>query len=128
MPLPRRRSRGEALGTFALVFVGAGAIMVASKSGAFGQLGIALAFGLVITTMIYAVGHISGAHLNPPSPSPSRSAAISPGAASAPTGRPSASARSPRPLLLRASLGDLADLGATQPSGSDAQASSGRSS
>ena len=60
-----RRVAAEALGTFALVFFGAGAIMVAAKSGAFGQLGIALAFGLVITTMIYALGHISGAHLNP---------------------------------------------------------------
>ena len=43
-----RRLAAEALGTFALVFFGAGAIMVAAKYGAFGQLGIAIAFGLVI--------------------------------------------------------------------------------
>jgi len=64
MPLGRRLA-AEALGTFALVFFGAGAIMVAAEHGSFGQLGIAIAFGLVITTMIYALGHISGAHLNP---------------------------------------------------------------
>jgi len=60
-----RRVAAEALGTFALVFFGAGAIMVAAKYAAFGQVGIALAFGLVIAVMIYALGHISGAHLNP---------------------------------------------------------------
>ena len=94
-----RRVAAEALGTFALVFFGAGAIMVASKSGTFGQLGIALAFGLVITTMIYALGHISGAHLNP---AVSFGFALSrhfPGAASAPTGSPSVPARSPPPCF-----------------------------
>ena len=55
----------EAIGTFALVFVGAGAIMVDAQTGALGHLGVALAFGLVIMAMIYAVGHLSGAHLNP---------------------------------------------------------------
>jgi glycerol uptake facilitator-like aquaporin len=64
VPLGRRLA-AEALGTFALVFFGAGAIMVEAKTGAFGQLGVALAFGLAITTMVYALGHISGAHLNP---------------------------------------------------------------
>jgi glycerol uptake facilitator-like aquaporin len=53
----------EAIGTFALVF--AGAIMVDEKTGALGHVGIALTFGLVIMAMIYAVGHISGAHFNP---------------------------------------------------------------
>ena len=55
----------EAIGTFALVFAGAGAIMVDEKTGGSGQVGIALTFGLVIMAMIYAVGHISGAHFNP---------------------------------------------------------------
>ena len=55
----------EAIGTFALVFVGAGAIMVDAQTGALGHLGVALAFGLVIMAMIYAVGRLSGAHLNP---------------------------------------------------------------
>jgi len=56
----------EAIGTFALVFAGTGAIVVNDVSG--GQVthvGIALTFGLVVMAMIYAVGDISGAHLNP---------------------------------------------------------------
>ena len=60
-----RRLAAEAIGTFALVFFGAGAIMVASEHGSFDQVGTALAFGLVIAAMVYAFGHISGAHLNP---------------------------------------------------------------
>src|SRR4051794_30781630 len=55
----------EAIGTFALVFAGCGAIMVDAKTGALGHLGVAFSFGLVIMVMIYAVGHISGAHFNP---------------------------------------------------------------
>src|SRR6186997_3423155 len=55
----------EAIGTFALVFAGAGAVMVDAKTGALGHVGVAITFGLVIMVMIYAVGHISGAHFNP---------------------------------------------------------------
>jgi len=56
----------EMVGTFALVFVGCGAIMVNEISGGgIGHLGICAAFGLVIMVMIYATGHISGAHFNP---------------------------------------------------------------
>src|SRR3954467_876840 len=55
----------EALGTFALVFAGCGAIMVDAKTGALGHVGVAISFGLVIMVMIYALGHISGAHFNP---------------------------------------------------------------
>ena len=54
----------EAVGTFALVFAGAGAVMVDAKTHALGHVGVAIAFGLVIMVMIYAVGHISGAHFN----------------------------------------------------------------
>src|SRR5471032_2676275 len=54
----------EAIGTFALVFAGAGAIMVDAKTHQLGHVGIAITFGLVIMAMIYAVGHISGAHFN----------------------------------------------------------------
>ncbi len=46
----------EALGTFALVFAGCGAIMVDSKTQELGHLGVALAFGIVIMTLIYALG------------------------------------------------------------------------
>ncbi len=55
----------EFAGAFALVFIGCGAIMVDSLTGALGHLGVSLAFGLVIAAMIYAVGHVSGAHFNP---------------------------------------------------------------
>src|SRR5689334_8849428 len=52
----------EFVGTFALVFIGTGAVML---DGSAGLLGIALAFGLVLAIMVSALGHISGAHFNP---------------------------------------------------------------
>ena len=56
----------EMFGTFALVFVGCGAVMSNQIShGAITHVGISLSFGLVVMTMIYATGHISGAHFNP---------------------------------------------------------------
>ena len=64
-PLLARALVAEAIGTFALVFAGCGAIMVDAKSGALGHVGVAITFGLVIMVMIYAVGHLSGAHFNP---------------------------------------------------------------
>ena len=54
------------LGTFALVFAGTGAIMIDQASGGvISHVGVALTFGLVVLAMIYTVGDISGAHLNP---------------------------------------------------------------
>lgn len=120
--LPLARSLlAEVIGTFALVFFGCGAIMVSTETGAFGHVGIAVAFGLVIMVLIYALGHVSGAHLNP-----------------AVTLAFALSRHFPWPrvglywgaqlvgatvaaLLLRASLGDVASIGATSPSGSDGQ-------
>jgi aquaporin Z len=58
----------EFLGTFALVFFGAGAICAdryLQSSGGIGLLGIALAHGLAIAIMVSALGHISGGHFNP---------------------------------------------------------------
>ena len=61
-----QRAVGEALGTFFLVLIGPGAVMVNAYShGALGTTGIALAFGFVVCAMIYALGHLSGAHINP---------------------------------------------------------------
>ena len=112
----------EALGTFALVFLGCGAIAVDAQGGTLGQTGIALAFGLVIAVMIYALGHVSGAHFNP---------AVSIGFAVGrhfPWSRAAtySVAQVAGALLgaaaLRITLGADADLGLTRPSGSDLQA------
>ncbi len=65
-PSLRQRFGAEFVGTFALVFAGAGAIVIDEKQhGAVSHAGIAATFGLVIMVMIYAVGHISGGHFNP---------------------------------------------------------------
>lgn len=62
----RRELLAEAVGTFALVFAGTGAIVVNDiTAGAVGHIGISLTFGLVVLAMIYALGDISGAHFNP---------------------------------------------------------------
>jgi MIP family channel proteins len=61
-----RRAAAEAVGTFFLVLIGVGAAMVnAAIGGGLGVAGIALAFAFVIIAMVYALGHLSGAHLNP---------------------------------------------------------------
>ena len=116
------RLAAELVGTFALVFVGCGAIMVDAEGGGLGQVGVALAFGLVIAVMVYAVGPISGGHFNPAVTLalwlvrelhgrrvPGYWLAQVAGALTA-------------AVLLRATLGDVADVGATQPSGSDGEA------
>ena len=60
-----RRYIAEAIGTFALVAIGPGAVMVAARTSAFGGQGVALAFGLVVTIVVAATGHLGGAHINP---------------------------------------------------------------
>jgi len=59
------RSAAELFGTYALVAAGCGAIVVNSETGALGHVGVALTFGLVVSVMVAATGHLSGAHLNP---------------------------------------------------------------
>jgi aquaporin NIP len=53
------------LGTFALVAIGPGAVMVAARTNAYGPSGVALAFGLAVTLIVASSGHLSGAHINP---------------------------------------------------------------
>jgi aquaporin NIP len=61
-----KKLAAEFIGTFSLVFAGTGAIIVNEASnGAVTHVGVALTFGLVVLAMIYTVGDISGAHLNP---------------------------------------------------------------
>ena len=56
----------EFIATFALVFIGAGAVAAnVASNGALGIVGIALAHGLVLMAMVFALGHVSGAHANP---------------------------------------------------------------
>ena len=111
----------ETIGTFALVFAGAGAVMVDAKTGQLGHVGVAITFGLVITAMIYAVGHVSGAHLNPAVTLAFALTRHFPwprvlGYWAAQAGGALLAA-----VLLRASLGDVAEVGATLPTGTDAQ-------
>ncbi len=63
-----KRSLAELIGTFWLVFGGCGSAVLAASlpgGGGIGLLGVSLAFGLTVLTMAYAIGHISGCHLNP---------------------------------------------------------------
>ena len=61
-----RRAAAEGFAAFALVFAGCGAIVADARyDGALGAVGIGLVFGLIIMAMIYATGHLSGAHINP---------------------------------------------------------------
>jgi MIP family channel proteins len=60
------RYAAEFIGTFALVFAGPGAAVInAYTNGGVTPVGIGFSFGLIVGAMIYAIGHISGAHINP---------------------------------------------------------------
>src|SRR5947209_3436027 len=61
-----RRLAAEGIGTFCLVFAGTGAIVIdEARNGAVTHVGVALTFGLIVLAMIYALGDVSGCHLNP---------------------------------------------------------------
>src|SRR5580658_9209334 len=61
-----KRYCAEFIGTFGLVFAGTGAIVInEARGGAITHVGVALTFGLIVMAMIYTLGDISGAHLNP---------------------------------------------------------------
>lgn len=108
----------ELLGTFALVFAGAGAVIVDARTHSLGHVGVAISFGLVIMIMIYAVGHISGAHFNP---AVSFAFALTrhfpwPRVVAYWTAQVAGALLAA--ALLRGSLGNVAHVGATLPSGS----------
>lgn len=118
-----RRCVAEFVGTFLLVFAGPGAVVINEASGGgVGSLGIGLSFGLAVMAAIYAVGHLSGAHINP---AVTVAFALTrhfpwslvPGYVLAQL--LGASAASATHLAL---FGDVANLGATVPSGSPLQA------
>jgi aquaporin Z len=117
-----KKLAAEFVGTFALVFAGTGAIVINDTSGGeVTHVGVALTFGLIVLAMIYAVGDVSGAHLNP---------AVTAGFVAA--GRFEARWALPyiasqlggailASLSLRAMFPSDATLGATMPAGSDSQ-------
>ena len=117
----QRSVAAEAIGTFALVFAGCGAIMVDAKTGSLGHLGVALAFGLVIMAMIYAVGHVSGAHFNPAVTFAFALTRHFPWPRAFLYWVAQAAGALAAALLLRASLGDVAGVGVTLPAGSQGQ-------
>jgi aquaporin NIP len=111
----------EAIGTFALVFAGAGAVMVEAKTHALGHVGVAITFGLVIMAMIYAVGHISGAHFNAAVTFAFALTRHFPWRRAAGYWLAQFVGAVTAAALLRGSLGNIAHVGATLPSGSQAQ-------
>ncbi len=111
----------EALGTFALVFFGCGAIMVDAERGGLGQVGVSLAFGLVVMAMVVAFVDVSGAHINPAVTLALAARRRFPWAAVPGYWGAQVAGAIAAAIVLRSSLGDVASLGATSPSGSDAQ-------
>jgi aquaporin NIP len=111
----------ELVGTFALVFAGCGAVMVDAKTHALGHVGVALTFGLVIMAMIYAVGHVSGAHFNAAVTFAFALSRHFPWSRALGYWLAQLLGALAAAALLRGSLGNLAHVGATLPSGSQGQ-------
>jgi aquaporin NIP len=111
----------ELVGTFALVFAGCGAVMVDEKTQALGHVGVAISFGLVIMVMIYAVGHISGAHFNPAVTFAFALSRHFPWARAFGYWTAQLLGALAAAAILRGSLGNVAHVGATLPAGSQGQ-------
>jgi MIP family channel proteins len=112
----------EAIGSFALVFAGCGAVMVDARTAALGHVGVAISFGLVIMIMIYALGHISGAHFNPAVTLAFATSRHFPAARVPAYWTAQLAGATAAALVLRESLGNVAHVGATLPAGTDGQA------
>ena len=106
----------EGVGTFALVFAGTGAVMVnVITEGAITHLGVSFVFGAVVAAMIYATGHISGAHFNPAVTLGFWSSRVLPRHKVLPYIMGQLSGGILASLLLRITLGNIANMGATLP-------------
>jgi MIP family channel proteins len=106
----------EALGTFILVFVGTGAIIVNQISqGAITHLGISIVFGSIVTALIYTLGHISGAHFNPAVTLSFWQSGFFPGKRVIPYILAQCVGAIAASLLLRSTFGIVGNLGATLP-------------
>ena len=122
MPPLARSLVGEAVGTFALVFAGCGAIMVDATTHALGHVGVAITFGLIIMAMIYALGHVSGAHFNPAVTFAFALTRHFPRAHVLPYWGAQLAGATAAAAVLRGSLGTVAHVGATLPLGTDSRA------
>ena len=112
----------ELFGTFALVFAGTGAIVIDSvTAGGVSHVGIAITFGLVVMAMIYALGDVSGAHLNPAVTAGFWLARKLPGRCVLPYILAQLAGAFLASGVLRVMFSNRAYLGATLPAGSDAQ-------
>ena len=112
-----RRVAAEALGTFFLVLIGPGAAIVdAYTGGVVSHVGVALAFAFVVLAMIYALGHISGAHINPAVTIAFWSVGRFPSAEVVPYVAAQCAGATAASLLSRGALGTVGSLGATLPS------------
>src|SRR5438309_3761163 len=117
-----RRAAAELFGTFALVFAGTGAVVVNDVShGMVSHVGIALTFGLIVLALIYALGDVSGCHLNPAVTLGFWVARRFPGREVAPYLLAQCAGAVVASIVLRLMFPDHPDLGATVPAGSALQ-------
>ena len=114
----KRKLTAEFIGTFALVFCGTGAIIIDQQTNAVSHIGIAITFGLVVMSMIYAIGDISGAHINPAVTLGFAAAKRFPVKNIAPYLGAQLAGGLVASLLLKALFPDSQTLGITQPAGS----------
>ena len=122
MPPLARALVAELVGTFALVFAGCGAAMVDARWHSLGHGGLAASFGLVIMVLIYALGHVSGAHFNPAVTLAFAAFRHFPRAQVLPYWGAQVAGAVTAAAVLRGSLGNVASLGATLPAVGQANA------